>query len=549
MHNSLILISSLFFVFSIINPFFFKPVSSFFSEYFFYISFIFFVLSISFNYKKIFVPKFTLIILFLIIVCILQSNFFEISLPFYIIYLFTLVIAIVYGFNQNNSSQSMTYLSVTLIIAGMLSTVLAYIQWLGFSQNQNYILTLVGNRPYANFAQPNHLATFLFLSLISLYYLFEKNKIKPLFSLALLFFLIWGIVLTQSRTAWIVIFFTPLFLLFKSKKMSLNISRIQLAAVFGSFWLMVISLPYVNQWLSLYFNIAQSSTLIERATTGHLRLNIWNQMIHAILEKPWFGYGWGQTTAAQYAVIDRYSGTEWASSAHNILLDILVWCGIPLGLIIIGYFAYLYFSFFLKSKSLETVCATLMISAVLIHAMLEYPLHYAYFLLPVGFLCGICLAEQNVKTFEVSNKWGYLVVIIGFGLLYQVFKEYDQITDNMVAANTHEMNEFKTELILPYNSIFFDKFEYRAKWIAQYPYMEVDQKTLDLAERNLNTYLTSYDLNKYATLLAHNGDKEKAIRQLKFLKIMYNEDVTYDSLFIKKPSVNVPLETNSLTNN
>ncbi|AMW77707.1 hypothetical protein AMD27_01545 [Acinetobacter sp. TGL-Y2] len=453
------------------------------------------------------------------------------------------------GFNLYSTKNTLINFSLIFLFLGLVSALLANIQWLGFSQNQNYILGLVGNRPYANFAQPNHLATFLFLSLISLYYLFEKNKIRPLFSLILSFFLIWGIVLTQSRTAWIVIFFIPLFLLFKSKKMSLNIKKIQLAGIFSLFWLMVISLPYVNQLLAPYFNIAQSSTLIERATTGHLRLNIWNQMIHAIWEKPWFGYGWGQTTAAQYAVIDRYPGTEWASSAHNILLDILVWCGIPLGLLIIGYFAYLYFSFFFKSKSIETVCATLMISAVLIHAMLEYPLHYAYFLLPVGFLCGICLAEQKVKTFKISNKWGYLIVLIGFGLLYQVFKEYDQITDNMVAANTHEMNEFKTELILPYDSIFFDKFEDRAKWIAQYPYMEVDQKTLDLAERNLNAYLTSYDLHKYATLLAHNGDKEKAIRQLKILKIMYDEDVSYESLFIKKPSVNVPLETNSPTNN
>ena len=186
MNKSFIFIFFIFFIFSIITPIFVRPISSFFSEYIFFISFIFFVLSISFNYKKIFVPKFTLIILFLIIVCILQSNFFEISLLFYIIYLFTFFIAIVLGFNQYNSSRSMAYLSVTFLITGLLSTVLAYIQWLGFSQNQNYILTLVGNRPYANFAQPNHLATFLFLSLISLYYLFEKNKIKPLFSLALL---------------------------------------------------------------------------------------------------------------------------------------------------------------------------------------------------------------------------------------------------------------------------------------------------------------------------------------------------------------------------
>lgn len=546
MNKSSLIITVLLITISVVNPVFVKPISSFFSEYIFFTSFIFFILSISLLLKKISIPNIALAIILIIIVCLLHSYLFEMPLYFFIIYLCALFIAIILGFNQSNSSQSMTYFSVTLLITGLLSSVLAYTQWLGFSQNQNYILSLVGTRPFANFSQPNHLATFLFLSLISLYYLFEKQKIKSLFLLVVSLFLIWGIVLTQSRTSWIVIFFIPLFLLFKSKKTSLNISKLQLAGIFSLFWLMVISLPYVNQLLSPHFNIAQTSTLLERATTGHLRLNIWNQMIHAIWEKPWFGYGWGQTTAAQYAVIDHYPGTEWASSAHNILLDILIWCGIPLGLAIIGYFAYLYLNFFFKSKSIETVCSTLMISAVLIHAMLEYPLHYAYFLLPVGFLCGICLTEQNVKTFEISNKWGYLVVIIGLGLLYQVFKEYDQITDNMVAANTHEMNEFETELVLPYDSIFFDKFEDRARWIAVYPYMKVDQKVLDLAERNINAYLTSYDLQKYATLLAHNGYKGKAERQLKILKIMYGEDLSYESLFIKKPSVNIPLENSVL---
>lgn len=543
MINSFFLISLLFLILSILTPIFLKPILSFFSEYFFFISFNFYILSFFLQNKIIKIN----IRIFILIISMLGYQFFSsLSLNFFIIYLIFLSISVICGFNQTNRTRASHYFCTVFLFLGLISVILACIQWLGFSNNQSYVLTLVDNRPYANFAQPNHLATFLFLSLISTFYLFEREKINLIVSILFSFVLIWGIVLTQSRTAWLVIIFIPLFIFFKSKKINFKISKLQLISLFACFWLMVISLPCVNQFLSAYFNIAQSSSLIERATTGHLRLNIWNQMIHAIWEKPWFGYGWGQTTAAQYAVIDRYPGTEWASSAHNIVLDILVWCGIPIGLSIVLYFAYLYWGFLTKSKSIETICATLMISAVLIHAMLEYPLHYAYFLIPVGFLCGICLAEQKVRTIEISNKWGYLVVIIGFISLYQVFKEYDQITDNMVAANTHEMNELKTELELPYDSIFFDKYEDRAKWIAQYPYMKVNQNILNLAERNLNSFLTSYDLYKYAVLLAHNGQREKAERQLKILKIMYNEDHEYSELFVKTPSVNVPLENTNI---
>lgn len=541
----LIWISILFFILSILNTVYLKPLSGFFTEYLFFVSFLFFVWAsfVQFAYIRIPQKKILILLIFfsLLIDCLLSDN----ASIFMFIYFTAFFIMVVCGFNQINHQQIISFLSIIFLTLGILSSLFSSIQWLGFSKDYQYILTLIGNRPYANFSQPNHLATFLFLSLVSFFYLFEKQKINLFLAIVLSCCLMWGIVLTQSRTAWLVIFFIPLFLIFKSKKIDLKVTKLQLVSVVGVFWLMIISLPYVNQALAPYVNIAQSSTFIERATTGHLRLNIWNQMIHAIWEKPWFGYGWGQTTAAQYAVIDRYPGVEWASSAHNIILDLLVWCGIPFGLCIVLYFGYMYWGFLIKSKSTETVCSTLMISAVLIHAMLEFPLYYAYFLLPVGFLCGICLAEQNLRTTEVSNKWGYLIVAIGFLILYQVFKEYDQITDNMVAANTHEMNELKTELKLPYESIFFDKYEDRAKWIAQYPYMKVDQSILDLAERNLNSFLTSYDLYKYAVLLAHNDQRKKAELQLKILKTMYNQDHQYLDLFVKSPSVNVPLENST----
>ena len=285
MKNSLILISIVVFIFSIINPLFFKPISSFFSEYIFYVSFIFLIFSFLLKSKKVQIPQVIIPIVCIIFSVACHHYFFNDSIYFYFLYLCAFFIAIFIGFNQK--SQVMVYLCVLFLVTGLVSSILAYIQWLGYSPNKNYVLTLIGNRPYANFAQPNHLATFLFLSLISLYYLFEKNKVHVFIAVIFALVLMWGIVLTQSRTAWLVIIFLPFFIIFKSKVILLQISKLGLTSLLITFWLMVVSLPYVNQWLSPYFNIAQSSTLVERATTGHLRLNIWTQMIHAILEKPW----------------------------------------------------------------------------------------------------------------------------------------------------------------------------------------------------------------------------------------------------------------------
>ena len=82
---------------------------------------------------------------------------------------------------------------------------------------------LVGNRPYGNMAQPNHLATFLCVSLLSLWYLFEKYKINQ-FTLSFFNFISTSILLTQSRTAWIILFLFLMFLSIGIKKYNLRLS-------------------------------------------------------------------------------------------------------------------------------------------------------------------------------------------------------------------------------------------------------------------------------------------------------------------------------------
>ena len=430
----------------------------------------------------------------------------------------------------------MQLISMTFMIAGILSAYIAIIQWLGLVHDSEYILNLVGNRPYANMAQPNHLATLLTLSLLSCLYFFEQKKNTLVLSI-ISFILIFSIALTQSRTTWLVSLFVLIFYWMKTKEFYFRLSKNKIFIWFLSYVLIIFSLPILNSVLSHYFNINDTSTVVERASSGYLRLQIWDQMLHAIIQKPIWGYGWNQTTAAQYAVIDRVHGYEWASSAHNIILDVIIWCGLPIGLIITGYFFYIYLMFLIKSKSSETIVATLMISAVSIHSLLEYPLYYSYFLLPVGLLCGVVLSEISNNYIKIPLFFNWILIVFSFFGIGYIFTEYNKISDNMIAANTHEMNDLKTELILPYPIPFFDMFNERAKWIALYPYSKVGSEELDRIRKMVQTYLTPYDLYKFAKLLAYNGHKEEAIRQLNILKIMYNQSYSYESLFIKEASV------------
>lgn len=65
----------------------------------------------------------------------------------------------------------------------------------------------------------------------------------------------------------------------------------------------------IEAWSSA--DVAQASSLVERASSGYLRFNIWTQMLLAVQQHPWLGYGWNQTSVAQmsaYALFQQLSG-------------------------------------------------------------------------------------------------------------------------------------------------------------------------------------------------------------------------------------------------
>ena len=181
-------------------------------------------------------------------------------------------------------------------------------------------------------------------------------------------------------------------------------------------------------------------------------------------------------------------------------------------------------------KNLDTIFACLLIMPVLIHSFLEYPFKYAYFLLPVGILWGVMISEKKDNFIKVKSLYFKMVAILGLVLVCYTFKEFSEVIDNNVAANTYEMNERTDNFELPYSVYILDEFKVRSQWFALNPYTKLNQKELDKYERMVSLHITPYDLIKYAKLLAYNNNEYEAKRQLKILKILYNKEYKYESL-------------------
>ena len=454
-------------------------------------------------------------------------------------YILFFILMVVAGYHlstqQYNREKVFTMVCSTFLTASSISSIFAILQWLDMHTFfSGIIYSFNGNRPYANLAQPNNLATLLIIGILSCLYLFEKRIISNLYLIPISLILMLGIVLAQSRTSIIVCSFIVIYWLIKQFRKQKRFTYLHLGIWVGLFVLLTINLAALNQWL---FAIAETQSAVQGSAiaakgTGDIRVEMWQQMIAAIMHQPWFGYGWNQTGLAQYYITESFQVSLWYKSAHNMVLDLLVWNGLIIGALILLYFAAWLLWLNKGVKDNISIIAALMVSAILIHGMLEFPLHYAYFLLPAGFLLGVIQAQYPKLPSLKFNKsfFSIIAIITIIGALvttrdYFLYKEQSVIASNQEELTTEEKAVMQKEIWL------ISQFKERIWWISLDPKTKFSDEELAHMERMVANLAAQYDLYKYAQVLAYNGKKQQAEYQLWVLRTLHKKESNYEDLF------------------
>ncbi|MFX9397524.1 hypothetical protein ABTO25_21130, partial [Acinetobacter baumannii] len=71
-------------------------------------------------------------------------------------------------------------------------------------------------------------------------------------------------------------------------------------------------------------------------------------------------------SVAQLSVFLKYPTDEWVEHSHNIILDIFIWNGIPLGILIVGFIGWWLYQLSKLAISIEAFTALSMVGAVLV---------------------------------------------------------------------------------------------------------------------------------------------------------------------------------------
>ncbi|WP_179989811.1 PglL family O-oligosaccharyltransferase [Acinetobacter sp. YH12252] len=488
--------------------------------------------------EKLQIPKISLPLLALCSVPLIQWSlglvyFFDKAL-LSSVYIFSFWLAIILGYNltQNSIERERIFagFSYVLLGVGSITAFMAICQWLTLDQYLPMMVDIkIGQRPYANFAQPNNMATFLVMSLMACLYLYEKQKLKTMWIVIAAAMILVGVVLSQSRTSWLASLCLLTYLGYQQYRGVMRIKWRYSLLWFAAFIGLIFIAPAFSQLLSQSADLSvQSRDVVQRATGDMSRLVIWQQMLAAIEHQPWWGYGWHQTSVAYVTISEFVQGPVWIRSAHNFILDFLLWNGVLLGVPFLAYLGYWAYQLHKYTQSVESVVGILMLGAFSVHAMLEFPQNYAYFLLPVGFIIGMVQSQRVFKNFTLSAIYLRSTFVLGALLLMLIYRDYEVMVPKL---NQSVRYEHTPEKITHQERILvLEEFNRRIAWIRLNPYsLQTPEQLQDIHEIVLN-YPTRYDLLKYARVLAFNGYEAEAKKQLWLLSTLWQVNVDYATL-------------------
>ncbi len=448
-----------------------------------------------------------------------------------VVYILGFVLALLFGFLiERKNKEIYKWLFFLILFNSLISVYIEINQWLLLSNGSIWFVDLSqSSRPYANFAQPNTCATFLSMGLISSLYIYEKKYINKIGFVIIGTVILFGIALTQSRTSWIFISLFIIWWFWKNNYLKTRLNKNLLFYFLNIYIVFILVLPKFSSSLG----VIGTADIITRSTTGYLRIPMWKQMLIAIKEQPLFGYGWNQVSVAQLSVFLKYPTGEWVEHSHNIILDIFIWNGIPLGILIVGFIGWWLYQLSKLAISIEAFAALSMVGAVLVHAMLEFPLEYAFFLLPVGFLLGLVQGENNtVKTISVNNKLFYIFIVSAFSLYIGILGEYKAIEKDVQLARFESLNigSIHANRSAP-KILLLSQLRDQLKFIRTPPVAHMSKDELNWMKSVSYRYATPTALYRYAQALALNNQLHEAKKHLLIIEKLHHQKFSTESLY------------------
>ena len=295
---------------------------------------------------------------------------------------------------------------ITLLVSGVVGALTAVLQIFAPHLLPEAVVVLpnLPGRASGNIGQSNHLADYLLWGLIAIVPLARAwradaprarvtHAARAGWAAAALL-MIFGLVLSGSRMALVALLLMALWgALDRALSGPVRVALVASPVVWG------LLLWGTSWWIAHYTNLGLSLTDRGSAGVTAYRADIWRAALVLIREQPWLGVGWGQFNFAWSLTplsIDARAG-GLMDNTHNLPLQLAVELGVPAALVMMGLLLGALGWAFARVRRLPGEAGIgaramlLIVLAMGVHSMFEYPLWYSYLLLPTTWAFGLAL--------------------------------------------------------------------------------------------------------------------------------------------------------------
>ncbi|MFN5049158.1 Wzy polymerase domain-containing protein [Roseateles sp.] len=309
-----------------------------------------------------------------------------------------------------------------LLAAGLLSLLIGVIQVFAPQLADGNLIARSGiaGRAVGNLRQPNHLASLLMWACVAAVWLSAAGQLgrrsRPWLLPVLLFALVFGVVLSASRTGMLGVVLLALWGLLDRR-----LPRAERWALMATPLMLALSWAALSGWSHASGQAFGAESRLAEGAGSPSRLAILANAWTLLKMHPWTGVGWGEFNLAWSMTPFPDRPVAFFDHTHNIVMQLLVELGWPLGLLVLGLLAGAVAAAWWASRcaqgelALIKRCAFMVVLMIGLHSLLEYPLWYAYFLLPTLFALGVCLAPEPAREPALGARPGTAPTLLRLG--------------------------------------------------------------------------------------------------------------------------------------
>ena len=327
-----------------------------------------------------------------------------------------------YGIGQQREPVALgPWIAKGMLLCALLQSLASVAQLAGWSLG-GLIMPKIYQQAFGNIGQANHYTDLIFLGLASLCYLRVVYALGFAVFAGLAAWLCLSGAASASRGAWL---YTAAFLvlgiwgLWRSRELAVRRGALALLVVAGLSILAQLLVSYGN--LLAVFGITSSLARASDAGSNGQRLYDWHAAWLAIQASPWWGEGPGSFYKLSVDAMAKTGPTpfaKFAEHAHNLPLQLGAEYGVPVALIaVVGMLGW-YLKHLLRKPSPLSLWVLSCVAVTGLHSLVEYPLWYTYFLIPMALCIGALDAQdETLPTLRLPRRLGQIACIVGLGTL------------------------------------------------------------------------------------------------------------------------------------